>query len=334
MTRPSEAPLQVFLTFDVEIWCGGWDNIDSAFPDAFRRYVYGSSPAGHYALPKTLELLNTHGLKGVFFVEPLFAAHFGVEPLAEIVGLIRQAGQEVQLHLHPEWQDEARSPLIENHADKRQHLFMYDVDEQTALIGHGLRLLREAGAGEVTAFRAGSFACNADTFTALARNGLRYDSSLNLTMDHSGGGLDQAARRHGSHQIGEVAELPLSVSRAGQGMRHMQIGACAFAEMRESLQAARENGWRYFNILSHNFEMLVPGTSKPDSIVVKRFESLCDFLDRHRQDYSAVGFGDVSLVDEPAGLIIPESSVSARLRRHAEQAWRRACGISNVLAPG
>jgi peptidoglycan/xylan/chitin deacetylase (PgdA/CDA1 family) len=43
------------------------------------RALYGRSPAGDYALPKTLEILDRNGLKGVFFVEPLFAARFGVD---------------------------------------------------------------------------------------------------------------------------------------------------------------------------------------------------------------------------------------------------------------
>ena len=174
--------LNTLLTFDIEVWCGGWRDIDDRFPAAFRRYIYGPSRAGNYALPKTLEMLNSHGLKGVFFVEPLFATHFGLEPLAEIVGLIQDAGQEIQLHLHTEWQDEAKQPLIVKHKPKRQHLHMYNTEEQTALIAHGLRLLSEASAAPVTAFRAGSFACNAETFTALERNGIQYDSSLNITM--------------------------------------------------------------------------------------------------------------------------------------------------------
>jgi protein-tyrosine phosphatase len=72
------------------------------------RALYGRSPAGDYALPKTLEILDRNGLKGVFFVEPLFAARFGVEHLATIVDLIRAGGHDVQLHLHPEWSDELR----------------------------------------------------------------------------------------------------------------------------------------------------------------------------------------------------------------------------------
>lgn len=320
-----EHPLNVLLTFDVEIWCGSWNDIDGRFPQAFRRYVHGSSRAGNYALPKTLELLNAHGLKGVFFVEPLFAAHFGLEPLTEIVGLIREAGQEVQLHLHPEWQDESLVPIIENHDAKRQHLFMYDADEQAALIGHGLRLLDETGAGPITAFRAGSFACNADTFTALKRNGIRYDSSINVTMDHSGIGLPAEARRTGSHWIEGILELPLSVSSGRQGsLRHMQVGACSFEEMAQAIQSAHSAGWRYFNVLSHNFEMLVPGTSQPDWVVVKRFTRLCEFLEKHQEKYPTTGFLGSEMTDESIDLALPSTTFAANLKRNAEQGYRRA----------
>jgi len=39
----------------------------------------------------TLRILNDHGLRGVFFVEPLFSARFGLAPLQEIVGSSRTA---------------------------------------------------------------------------------------------------------------------------------------------------------------------------------------------------------------------------------------------------
>ena len=62
--------MNVYLSFDIEVWCGGWNDLDGKFPASFERYVYGRSPKGDYALPKTLEILASNGLKGVFFVEP------------------------------------------------------------------------------------------------------------------------------------------------------------------------------------------------------------------------------------------------------------------------
>jgi len=270
-------------------------------------------------------MLDSHGLKGVFFVEPLFATHFGLEPLAEIVSLIQDAGQEIQLHLHTEWQDEAKQPLIVKHKPKRQHLHMYNTDEQTALIAHGLRLLRQVGAAPVTAFRAGGFACNVDTFRALERNGIHYDSSLNVTMGQSGRGLTAEMRCQGIHHIGRTVELPVSALRSARGnLRHLQLGACGYAEIMQALYSARLNGWSYINMFSHNCEMLLPGSHQPDWTVVRRFEKLCRHLDEHRTDYPTLNFATGLFAEEPAGLPLPTTSATAYLVRNIEQGYRRA----------
>jgi hypothetical protein len=112
--------MRVYVTFDIEVWCDGWSDLDGRFPSAFDRYYYGRSPAGEYALPKTTEILNQHGLVGVFFVEPLFSARFGSSYLDTVAGLIGGAGQDIQLHLHPEWTDEITPPILADVSRKRQ----------------------------------------------------------------------------------------------------------------------------------------------------------------------------------------------------------------------
>ncbi len=64
--------LDVFLTVDVEVWCDGWDDIDTKFPDAFQRYIYGPTSRGDYGLPYQCKQLQENGLTGIFFVDPLF----------------------------------------------------------------------------------------------------------------------------------------------------------------------------------------------------------------------------------------------------------------------
>lgn len=94
--------MRLILGFDIEIWCSGWDRLDEEFPRAFERYVYGDSRTDGGALPRTLEMLLRHGLRGVFFDEPLFAARFGIRYLREIVDLIGSYIQQIELHLHSE----------------------------------------------------------------------------------------------------------------------------------------------------------------------------------------------------------------------------------------
>lgn len=322
--------MRVYLTFDVEIWCNGWSQLDAAFPASYERYVYGRSAQGDYALPKTLEILNRHGLKGVFFIEPLFSARFGEEYLARLVTMVREAGQEVQLHLHPEWVDEIQPPILPDIPGKRQHLAYYSLEEQTSLIGQARQLLETAGADPVTAFRAGSYRANRDTYTALHRNNLLIDSSLNEL--HSCDVPDLAGQRpfRQPFPVDGVTVLPIGLFRDGFGkLRPAQVGACGEGELQAALLDAASLGWRDFVIVSHNFEMLVPGKSVPDPVVVKRFEGLCRFLAEQREGLVTAGFNELAgelqavVAPPPDDERLPKAGRWQTARRYGEQAVRR-----------
>lgn len=323
--------MNVYLTFDIEVWCGGWDRLDERFPASFERYVYGRSQRGDFALPATLDLMDRHGLKGIFFVEPLFSARFGPQYLKTVVDLIQSRGHSVQLHLHPEWTDEIHPHPLPKNLGKRQHLSYYSEEEQTTLIALGKSLLTQAGAEHITMFRAGSYAANRDTYRALARNGLRVDSSLNECFEVSGGdvgsavdtGRDWAGQQQ--VQVGEVTSYPITVFQDGLGrLRPAQVGACGLAELGCAMRSAEALGHADFVIVSHNFELLKPNSSLPDPWMVRRFSGLCQLLAR-RADRWQVRTDMVARNPRPAGPPLPRARVStvATLRRYAEQAARR-----------
>lgn len=320
--------LDVFFTVDVEVWCDGWNDLDAKFPDAFRRYVYGPTARGHFGLPYTLDVLAAHGLHGVFFVEPLFALRFGDAPLQEIVALLRERGQEVQLHLHTEWADEAREPLIEGMTAKRQFLRDFSRAEQEKLLDRGRGLLERAGAPTIGAFRAGGFGFNRDTLLALSQLGIGIDSSYNATLFGPDSGVAPGRLLRDAHHCDGVLEIPMTVYDDGSGkLRHVQLTACSSAEIEGLLWQALEAGQSAFCILSHNFELLDASKTRADRTVVRRLHALCEFLERERGSFSVRGFADL---DAAAFAQAPAAS-APQLRsplwktggRLAEQAWRR-----------
>jgi hypothetical protein len=316
--------MRVHLTFDVEVWCNGWQQLDAVFPGHYDRYVYGRSRHGEFALPQTLRILERHGLHGVFFVEPLFAARFGALYLETIVKMIQDGGHEVQLHVHPEWIDEIEPAVIPNNAVKRQHLLHYDVDEQTAIIAFGRAALEAAGAAPITAFRAGSYAANRASFEALRRNDILIDSSLNACFGISGADLGEAGTLTTPFTLGGVAAFPVTVFRDGSGrLRPAQVGACGFGEMRDALESAQRAGWGDFVIVSHNFELLKPGSADPDFIVVKRFERLCGYLAGRRSDMPVCGYAHDVPAPTAGPRELPRAGLPATAKRHVEQLRRR-----------
>ncbi len=316
--------LDVLFTVDVEVWCGGWKDLDKNFPNSFQRYVYGPTSRGHYGIPYHIEVLNQYGLKGVFFVETLFALRFGQQALDEIVGLIIEGGHEVQLHLHTEWVDEARNPLFDHIHSKRQHLRYFSLEEQVVLIAQGVEQLKVAGVQNINAFRAGSFAFNSDTLLALAANGIVFDSSYNASMFGLDSGLMTGIPLVEPVEFAGVYEYPMTVFNDGTtSLRHTQLMACTFDELEGLLWQAVTEQRRSFVILSHSFEMLNKAKDRPDDVVVRRFEKLCAFLDRNRDAFRVTGFQGLhptSVSLQPLPLVSPLHRTGIRM---LSQIYRR-----------
>ena len=319
--------LNVFFTVDVEIWCNGWHDIDARFPAAFQNYVYGNPASGEVALRYKLQQLKEHGLHGVFFVEPLFATRFGIAPLAEIVGLIREYGQEVQEHLHTEWVCESHVPLIEAAKPRRQFLRQFSLEEQTILIGAGKSLLEQAGGGVINAFRAGSFGFNRDSLSAMAAHGIQFDSSYNSTMFGPDSGVMPGQHLYDVIACDGVYEYPMTVYNDGSSkLRHVQLGACSHQELEGLMWQALEQGRQSFMMLSHNFELLNAARNRPDPIMVKRFARFCRFMADNKQHFCMRGFHDLTpkaLTAQPAVLTSPRWKTAQRI---VQQALRRQYG--------
>ncbi len=254
----------------------------------------------------------------------MFSTRFGSQPLEEIIGLIREGGQEIQLHLHPEWVDESIEPLLENIDGKRQHLRYYTRTEQEILVAAGKRLIAQAGGGVCTAFRAGSFGFNRDTLAALAKNDICFDSSYNATIFGLDSGVGSGQVLVDAFECDGIHEYPMTVYDDGTAsLRHAQLTACSHREMEGLLWQALESGRQSFMILSHNFELLNTTRDRPDDVVVSRFRQLCTFLERNRDSFNVRGFEGLSpnpTMLQPAPLKSPVWKTAMRM---LEQAGRR-----------
>lgn len=313
--------LNVFLTVDVELWPDSWDLSPRRFSEYFRRYIHGSTATGDYGLPFQLRLLAEHDLKGVFFVESLFACEFGIESLREIVGLIRGAKQEVQAHLHTEWVGHSTNPILPGR--KGMYLREFTQDEQTFLIGKGLDNLRAAGVEDMCAFRAGSFGANRATLRALAANQIAIDSSGNAAY---GVAFDPKVGVWQPGEIEGVNEYPVTVYRDWpRGLRHAQVGSCGFGELSWALLAAHEADWHSAVVFWHSAELLNRTRARPDPIAIRRFENLCAFLAANRQRFNTRWFSEVrgNHLPPPANDGPLPRHPLATLRRHSEQLMRR-----------
>ncbi|WP_374600289.1 hypothetical protein [Niveibacterium sp.] len=326
-TRQDQNPpsADVILSFDVEVWADGWGAIDEKIQSAFNRRIYGHSREHGAGLQGALRILAEHQLHAVFFVEPLFAARVGESYLSEIVELILRHGQEIQLHIHPEWAYELRTSQLAGFDMPRRTRNIADLDvaAQDAVLKLAIELLGRAGAPRPIAFRAGSYAFRRSTLSVLAANGLQYDSSLNVSNTNSGTDLgDQRQTRVA--EIDQVVEVPIAqiVSSFGKP-RQAQIGSSGLSELKHLIRLAARTGAGPTVIVSHNNEMTHRVTGVPDEFVLRRFRGLCQWLAANPQ-FRTTGFSELD-PGAHIGRAVPElrNAHIANVLRNVEQYWRQ-----------
>jgi hypothetical protein len=267
---------KVYITIDTEYSAGlavrmGRD----CRQENFARAIACTTPAGAVGVGYQLDRFERHGLKAVFFVDPMPALLWGIEAIADVVGPIAARGHDVQLHLHTEWLAlaGADNPL----GDRTGHdIKDFAFDEQCRLIDYARGVLMAAGAPPPIAFRAGNYGANDDTLRALAALGLRYDTSHCPGIAGSacaiGLGSDD---RHPIEHCG-VIEVPTGcIAGFGGGLRHAQLTALSGSEMLAAIRHARSDGAGCFTLVSHSFELLSRDRARINHIVKRRFDRLC-----------------------------------------------------------
>lgn len=282
--------LNVFLTSDVEVWCNTLN--DHSFSNSYNLHILGRVKEGDFGLPYQMKVMNDYGIKGVFFVEPLFASVYGIDPLANITGLVEEYGHETQLHIHAEWVKRNLDLLAYTPENIGRQVFNYSLKNQESLISKGIEYMNKVGAGKMNAFRAGNFGANNDTLVALEKNHISIDSSVNPARSSSK--IDLGRTIYQREKIGGVVEYPMTVFEDYPGhLRHAQICACSTQEMKNILYKAVEAGWDSFVILSHSFELIDRTKGRVNKVVDKRFKELCRFLGENKDLFNCVGFNDV-----------------------------------------
>ncbi|MDG2002118.1 MAG: hypothetical protein P8J20_02185 [Novosphingobium sp.] len=325
-----EAPTAIYLTIDTEYESGftAKHGLDSREAN-FRRSILGETEDGAVGIAYQLDKFDRHGLKAVFFVDPMPALLWGVEAVSDVVGPIISRGHDVQLHLHTEWLAlaGAANPLGERVGD---NLKQFSLEEQCALIEYARKMLIAAGAPPPVAFRAGNYGANDDTLRALAEFGITHDTSFSPGFDDCACDISLGPDCHAPIRHCGVVEVPVGCIADGVNRtRHAQLTALSKHELLAAIRHARDSEISSFTIVSHSFELLSRDRSEINRILKRRFDRFCAALGRTRNvETAAYSESPPSVASGSAEAeMLPPNKVRTSLRM-AEQS------VSNLLYEG
>lgn len=278
----------IFVTVDTELSFGAFKRgVD--LETNLVRSIFGGCAEGSFGVAHQAGRFNAHGLKAVFFVDPMPAALFGLDIVRRTIAPILEAGHEVQLHIHTEWLPHiAGSPVGDRRGTKMRD---FDLGDQIRLVAFATDLLVAAGAPPPVAFRAGNYGADDRTLEALAANGIRYDSSFNAAYLGRECQIGLPAGHTGPAEHRRVIEAPVGTIPVGRGrVRHAQLCALSSWEMGSALRSAVRRGQRGFTIVLHSFELLSRDRLRANWINVDRFERLCALLAQMREHAPTASF--------------------------------------------
>jgi hypothetical protein len=307
---------RVLITVDTELAWGPYSE-GAGWEENFARSF---DPAG-VGVPWQLRRLAEHGLKAVFFVDPMPALVYGIEPIRRMVEPILAAGQDVQLHLHPVW-----ASIAEGKAEgEKFELTCFGAAAQLDLIRTARDLLVNAGAPDPIAFRSGSYAADVPTLAALRALGIRHDSSHNGSYAPDPSALPLPPDTMAPVSVEGVTEVPVTQIEDSRGrLRHLQLCALSSDEIEACLLHAARERHPTAVLVTHGFELASRDGKRANRALCRRFERLCAFLADHSDTLPTARFSDLAGLKLGADARPLPASGLRRARRLAEQAWSNA----------
>ena len=291
---------KVIISVDTEASVAGAFDDPQKNEPKLHEVISGSINGVSEGLGFILRTLEKHNLKATFFYETMQTRCFGYDASRNYIQQLKSANQDIQLHVHPCWQNYEKGALIKT--EVCDHMTKRPVDEITSIyqesIEHFVNLVGE----KPVAVRNGSFSAGMDTYEALQNVGIPLTSNVSFGAMPS---KEQELQiKNGIHRFGKVTEIPVTCfdSYNIQGkkrQRMMAITACSLHELTSVLNLSHKNGLGVVSLLTHTFEFFNRRSYRFDGLTrhlvnQRRFSALCHFLDKNKDKFEVVTFGQLS----------------------------------------
>lgn len=233
-------PIYLIITVDVEDERGGVPNL-----------IEGDlGDKGIWGVDYIMEQLEKRDMHGVFFTNVYENVNYTGEYegyMEELVRRIDSRGHEVALHSH-------ENPLLTDFFDKT--IDSYEVDRQTEIIEYGCSFIENATGRRPISYRGGSYIANDDTYEALRRCGIRFDSTS--FYFHYNNRFSSYAAINQSFAVGDIIEFPvISIYDRSGKENKLDIDRLFWQEVIDIIrQMQRQEDFPAVQIMFHSFTFL------------------------------------------------------------------------------
>jgi len=300
--------IDVCITIDTEFSIGGAFGDPTKNTPVGLQNVYCNIKNKSHGLGFILDCFKRYEIEATFFVEALNKAYFGSKPMQEIVNQILKSKQNVELHLHPVWQqiftqDNWQSRIKE--LQPNDSILTRTTEELDDLISTGIENLTQWSGQKPNALRTGNLHCNTIVYDMMAKHDMNISSNISLGTYFPPEEELQIAS--GSQKIGQITEFPVTSYKGiqignKQETKALTIIGSSFSEMKYILNYAWEQRISPIVFLTHPFEYIKHyddqlNNGKPNKLTQNRLSNLCQYLYENDDKYRATAINEISNYD-------------------------------------
>lgn len=267
---------------------------------SFDQLIMGKIGDDFYGVPKILDIIREYDGSGTFYVD--FAEHeHGIDKLKKLSKLVLENGNDVQLHIHPQFI-----------ADKNRYLMnQYSKEEQSEIFEKCIDIQTKCTGEKPISFRAGGYGADDNTLKLLSNFGITSDSSY--LYKHKWCNVSSKPLNKIS-QFGNLFEIPVTIFQneisytlAGQTLKQktltkkLDVDGCTKEELRKGFDVLKDSGVRIIVLFLHSFSLFNRtydySSISPDLIDIEKFRFILDYALANNYKIASVKEIESSLID-------------------------------------
>ena len=272
---------QILITIDTEI-----GELGKNKPDAFETFIEGKINDREVGYRFIMDVLDKYDIRGEFFVDVYPYEYIGESKFANLCINIAERGHNVQLHTHPAMAFDR----------KRIYMHQYSFEEQVKILELGKHKIKDWIGKYPIVHRAGGYGINENTFRALEKVGIHYDSSYFYKNTNC---KFQTSVKNKLFKVGNIIEIPVTVFEKivdykilgikilnKERFRKLDIKyGATVSEIQEAISKSSKNDiiilfLHSFNFLNlpYNFSRRKYGTISINDMLIEKFKKLLDWI--------------------------------------------------------